>query len=238
MPQRAILTRGVPDGRQRDAELRRPPVVRTTCDRFPRGVPGRVRGAPVVGDPPVSLSAEGIGDEVIAGAAIERRVDHDDDGVVTKQIGVALRELGGDRVGIPRAKRHVHVIGVVQHQDLGTDIGLIAAPWLVLDEARGRRGPLPLAVAHLAVDDWWLGSAYRLDVERRRKRDAGRLCAGNAGQEQGAERDSCGRTACAVPACPRPASAVSHAGTQVRPGSKGPAVLRFFQRHDSPGADA
>lgn len=101
-----------------------------------RGHPSSVRAAAVVGHASVRLGPEGVGDEVVAGAVVERRVDHQGDGIVAKQLRVALRELGGDRLGIPRAKRDVQVTGVVQHQRFGADIGPFAAPWLVLDEVR------------------------------------------------------------------------------------------------------
>ena len=67
-------------------------------------------------------------------AAIECRVDHDRHGIVAGQIGVALRELGRDRLGIPRTKRHVEMRRVVQQQGFSADIGQIAAPRFVLNE--------------------------------------------------------------------------------------------------------
>ena len=132
---------------------------------MPWCIPARLGAAPVVGDPSVSLGAEGVRNEIVASAAIKRGVDHDGDSVISEQIGIALCELGCDRLGIPCSKRHVEVTGVVQHQRVGVDIRLVATSRLVLDETRHHRGSLPLAVTHVAVDDRRLRDPCGFDVE-------------------------------------------------------------------------
>jgi hypothetical protein len=159
--------------RERDRELRRPAEAGAARRDLPRCVPASVHAAPVVGNPAVGLRAQGVGDEVVGGAAIVKRVEDDSHGVVAEQVGVALRELRGDLPLVPYAEGNVEMERVVLDERFGAPRRLGAAPRLVLHEPIDDRCRRPLAVAEIAVED-----GRRPRLARRHDEARGRLIGG------------------------------------------------------------
>lgn len=100
----------------------------------------------------MGLGPEHIDHEQIRGLPIVERVEQHTNRILTIECGITLRELDGQRFGVPCAKRHVDVLLVVQHQRFSSIRRGFSAPGLELYECGGQRCTVPFAVSDDAVD--------------------------------------------------------------------------------------
>ncbi len=121
--------------------------------RVPDRVPGRRLAAGDVVVEQVHLHAERVDEELEGPALVVEGVEDDADEVVVPG-GVAVREVGADRlwIGVFRLETDVEVTVVVKDQGLGLHRGRLVLRWAGLVAERDDHRALPEALVQPAVD--------------------------------------------------------------------------------------
>ena len=160
----AVESRIEAQGRERNGDLRRPAIGRPSSLYRPHTVPLRVDVAPLVGDQCIVASAVRIGGEGEGVAAVQKRVEHQNEGIVGGELRVALHLLGDDLPGRPieRAQRHVERRGRIGDGELRPFGSRRSFAGLALPKVCTDFGASPRGLVEPTVDDDRL-----VDCERR-----------------------------------------------------------------------
>ena len=161
----AVERRIEAQGCEGNRDLRRPAFRRPSSPDGPHTVPLHIHVAPLVGDQRIVTGAVRIRGEGEGVAAVEKRVEDQNEGVVGGEFRVALHLLGDDPLRLPveGAQRHVERRLGVGDGELGPLRGRRSLAGFALAEAVADLGLPPGRIVEQAVQDDRLVDGERRD---------------------------------------------------------------------------